>query len=196
MRPYDHATEDSWDDPDDVFMPTTRTWVMIFALAIAFTAVAALLFAADALAAGSNNLNDPAVWGDDCVKIDEGLSTNSWTADADYRLVVLKAATVNWEFEDVSAGDVLTTGAVHDVSHRILCVGSPPTYPTVAPTTTEAATTTTAPAETTTTVAPTTTATGGIGTPVTIPASSIVTVAEPEISQPAQPIVGQPTFTG
>ncbi len=189
MRPYDHATEDSWDEPDDIYMPTTRLWKIGAVIASGVVAaLMVLLFTSDAFAS-SSNLNDPAVWGDDCVKIDEGLPTNSWTADADYRLVVLKAATVNWEFEDVSAGDVLTTGAVHDVSHRILCVGSPPTYPTVAPTTTvpSETTTTSTPAETTTTVAPTTTATGGIDTPVII---------EPEVSQPAQPVPGDPTFTG
>ena len=132
-------------------------------------------------AAAATNTNQPGYWGDDCVKIETGFDGESWTADADYRLVVLKAATDNFEFYDVKLGDVLTTGNGRDISHIILCGEVPPstTTTTTSVTTTTGATTTTTvttlPPSTTTSAAPTTTVPGTTTTVTTGPPSSTTT---------------------
>lgn len=119
-----------------------------------------------ALASPPNNPNDPGYWGDDCIKV-EPVGTPTWTADQDYRLVVLKYATTNQEFYDVKAGDVLATATGQDISHLILCTGEEP----------PSSTTTTTSTTTTSTTAPPTTTTTSTTTTSQPPASSITTTS-------------------
>lgn len=133
--------------------------------------------------------NDASYWGAGCTKLDES-GEKSWTADASYSIVVLKAGTTDYAFSDVVAGDVLTIP--QEISHFIFC---PPTSTTTTTTTVVEAetTTTTAPPEeaTTTTVvetvAPTTTSTpvvGQAGPTTTLAASAGATVAPEDVELP------------
>ncbi|NIS36638.1 MAG: hypothetical protein GWO04_44885, partial [Actinobacteria bacterium] len=111
----------------------------MFQVTIALSFVSALLAPATVGAQQQPEANDPAYWGDDCFKIDEGTGDDTFRATRDYRLVVLKSGTVNDVFEDVEAGDVLSTASGRNVSHLILCtavVSTTTTTTTIATTTT------------------------------------------------------------
>lgn len=166
------------------------------AILLAATLVGLMLMLA-VPASGTDNSNDPAYWGEDCWKDDNGRDTDTFVADADYRLVVLKAGTNEYVFENVSKGDTLVTGSGQDISHIIFCEGSdsstttttttsstvPPTSTTTAPSTTttteppsSSTTTTTVPSttstSTTTTTQPSTTTSTSPSTTTTAPAST------------------------
>ncbi|MFW5470734.1 hypothetical protein ACOCJ4_11865 [Knoellia sp. CPCC 206435] len=76
-----------------------------------------------------------------CKKITEGWEGDTWTSDADYALVALKAGsdqssdggphTITW---DVEEGDTLMTEDEKEISHIIACTGEKET-PTSTPTT-------------------------------------------------------------
>ena len=143
--------------------------------------VAILMVSMVALASGDPDANQPEFWGEDCHKIDESQGA-SWTADADYRLVVVKAGTVNHEFYNVKVGDVLSVGK--DISHLILCAGEPESSTTTttrssstsSPTT--MLTTTTQTMESTTTE-PSVTTTCCSAQPTTTTSIATTTVADP-----------------
>jgi LPXTG-motif cell wall-anchored protein len=117
--------------------------------------------------------NQASYWGAGCVKLDESGST-SWTAPADYSIVVLKSGNTDYVFRDVVAGDTLTIP--QDISHFILC--PPATTTTTQPATT---TTTTQPATTTTTTQPATTTT------TTQPATTTTTTQPATTTTTTQP---------
>lgn len=128
------------------------------ALAVAIGAILAVagISASSTLAYSSSEAlpstaasNEPGYWGANCTKLDQpgGLS---WTADADYGIVVLKAAQTDYVYYGVVKGDVLNVGK-NAISHFIFC---PPTTTTT--TTTTATTTTTLVGDTTTTTTATT----------------------------------------
>ncbi len=145
-------------------------------------------------ASGDPDANQPEFWGEDCTKVDQSQGA-SWTADTDYRLVVLKAGTANHEFYNVKVGDVLSVGK--DISHLILCVGEPesptttttPSSSTSSPTT--ILTTTTQPMESTTTE-PSVTTTSSLDQPTTTTSIVTTTVADPPTTTTT---VGETTTT-
>ena len=133
-----------------------------------------------AVAGGDPDKNQPEFWGEDCFKIDESQG-GSWTADADYRLVVLKAGTENHEFYNVKVGDVLSVGK--DISHLILCIGEPEsTTTTIRSSSTSSpmtiVTTTTQPMESTTTE-PSVSTTCCLDQPTTTTSIVTTTVVDP-----------------
>ena len=145
-------------------------------------AVLILMVSMVALASGDPEKNQPEYWGEDCHKVDESQGA-SWTADADYRLVVLKAGTVNHEFYNVKVGDVLSVGK--DISHLILCVGEPES-PTTTTTTRSSSTsspttilTTTTQTTVSTTTEPSVTTTCCSGQPTSTTSIVTTTVADP-----------------
>lgn len=178
-------------------------------IAVAFFVALVAVIASLALPAdGQTNpeQNDPAYWGADCYKIDEGTGSDEYIATADFRLVVLKSGNVNDEFYDVRQGDVLATVSGRDISHLILCTGDLPTTTTTVPetsTTTVPETSTTTVPETSTTTVPesttttepersTTTTQPERTTTTTVPESTTTTVPEPTTTVP-EPTTTQPT---
>ena len=143
--------------------------------------VAVVMVSMVALAGGDPEKNQPEYWGEDCFKVDESQGA-SWTADADYRLVVVKAGTVNHEFYNVKVGDVLSVGK--DISHLILCVGEPesPTTTTTRSSSTSSPTTmltTTTQTTASTTTEPSVTTTSSLAQPTTTTSIVTTTVADP-----------------
>jgi LPXTG-motif cell wall-anchored protein len=151
----------------------------------------------------SSESNKPSHWGTGCWKV-EPASGLSWTADADYSVVVLKAGTVDYVYYDVEKGDVLTVGQ-NAISHFIFCPPTPTTTtttttePEVTTTTTEpeVTTTTTEPEDTTTTTEPedTTTTTEPEDTTTTTEPEDTTTTTEPEDTTTTSVASGGPTTT-
>ncbi len=152
-----------------------------------FVVLAILMMSLTAVAGGDPEKNQPEFWGEDCFKVDEPQGA-SWTADADYRLVVLKAGTVNHEFYNVKVGDVLSVGK--DISHLILCTGEPesstttttPSSSTSSPTT---ILTTTTQTMASTTTEPSETTTSSLAQPTTT--TSIVTTTVVDLTTTTDP---------
>ena len=113
--------------------------------------------------AGSDE-NHPEFWGDDCFKIDESFG-DSWIADDDYRLVVAKAGQTNYQYHNVSKGDVIDPP--QDISHLILCTEVPSSSTTTSTIRTSTSTSTTI-------LNGSTTTTSGISTTLTDSTSSTV----------------------
>lgn len=152
-------------------------------IAAAIATVVILVVAAFALPAAGQadpEANNPAYWGEDCFKIDDGTGSDEYVATDDFRLVVLKSGNVNDEFYDVKAGDVLATTSGQDVSHLILCEG--------------VTTTTTAPESTTTTVPESTTTTVPEST-TTVPESTTTVPESTTTTQPESTTTTQPEST-
>lgn len=139
----------------------------------------------DMAGASEHSPNHPDYWGSDCSK-DENFpyETDSWISDGNYVLVVLKAGQDRFVFENVTVGQVLTTGNGKAISHVIFCKEVPPS------------TTTTVPDTTTTTMFTTTSTT----TPTTVPASTTTqpttTTTQPDTTSTAPTTtVSPPTST-
>lgn len=146
--------------------------------------------------AASPEANQPSYWGDDCIKIDEGTGDDSYTADQDYRLVVLKSGTVNDEFYNVKAGQTVSTVSGKDISHIILCdEEEPPSTTSTAPTSTSSVPSTST--TVTSTTAPPTTVPPTTVPPTTAPPTTAPPEPPPVVpSNPAVPVPAEPQFTG
>ena len=152
-----------------------------------FAAIFLAMILAVVAPAEATDSNQPGYWGDDCYKVEpiEG-EPLTYTADRNYRLVVLKAATQNFVFEDVKAGDVLQVGNGRAISHIIFCEGSTSstttsTRPTTSSTSTSTSTSTTTtetttPPSSTTTTEPPTTSTSTPPSTTTVPPPSSTSV--------------------
>ncbi len=146
-----------------------------------FVVLAILMMSLTAVAGGDPDKNQPEFWGEDCFKVDESQGA-SWTADADYRLVVLKAGTVSHEFYNVKVGDVLSVGK--DISHLILCTGEPESSTTTTTLSSSTSSPTTILTTTTQTMASTTTepsetTTSSLEQPTTTTSIITTTVVDP-----------------
>jgi hypothetical protein len=144
----------------------------------------------------SSDSNKPSYWGTGCWKV-EPASGLSWTADADYSVVVLKAGSVDYVYYDVEKGDVLTVGQ-NAISHFIFC---PPTPTTTTTEPEDTTTTTTEPEDTTTTTTEpedtttTTTEPEDTTTTTTEPEDTTTTTTEPEDTTTTSVASGGPTTT-
>lgn len=116
--------------------------ILIFALSLipALAALAADFATVTGYAAGTAANNNPATWGEDCTKVEEGLG-DTYVLTEDYALVVVKAGSeeanagfVNTEFADASSGQTVFAdtngngvsdpggkGGDKTISHIILC---------------------------------------------------------------------------
>ena len=158
-------------------MRTVRESARAIAVLAGLAMVAVMFFVAvPPTLADNHNSNDPAFWGEDCWKDDNPAPELSYTATQDYRLVVLKAATENFVFENVKAGDVLEVGNERAISHIIFCEGSDSSTTTTQPTTTSTTTTSTT---STTTTAPSTTTTEPPSSSTTTTTEQSTTTTEP-----------------
>ena len=159
-----------------------------------FVVLAMLMLSMSALAGVDPDKNRADFWGEDCVKVDEAQG-GSWVADADYRLVVVKAGTVHHEFYDVTTGDVLSVGK--DISHLILCDGgSSSSTSTTTSTSVISTSTTTIPPSTTTTESMTTTSTTVLlSTTTSNPSPTTTTTVDSEPTTTTSVVVEETTTT-
>jgi LPXTG-motif cell wall-anchored protein len=158
----------------------------VAATSIGLSAGSTLAYTGPVITANTSDSNKEGYWGPGCTKLDQGAST-SWTATADYSLVVLKAGNFDYAFSNVVKGDVLTIP--QNISHFIFC---PPavtttTQPEVTTTTQPEVTTTTQPEVTTTTQPEVTTTTQPEVTTTTQP--EVTTTTQPEVTTTTQPEV-------
>lgn len=159
----------------------TRTAVRWFLIGTLIGTIVALALPVNAQV--NPEENDPAYWGANCFKVEFDGDARFLQVDADYALVVIKAATINHTFYDVRAGDILPVP--QGISHVIYCEEETPsttstTAPPVTTTTStvppQSTTTTTLPTQSTTTTVPSVTQTTTPSTSTSFPPAVPTTV--------------------